>query len=50
VLRMQPRDGFGMSFQQAMRREAAERPKSRAALFWRLGMRGPIRSNPLDKK
>jgi hypothetical protein len=32
-----------------MRREAAERPNSRAALLWRLGMRLPISHNPLDR-
>ncbi|MEU4292049.1 HD domain-containing protein [Kribbella sp. NPDC026596] len=44
-----PRNGFPACFATAMRREAAERPNSRAALLWRLGMRLPMNHNPLDR-
>jgi hypothetical protein len=48
VLRLHPRDGFGVHFAQLMRREASERPRSRAALLWKLGMPLAISQNPLD--
>jgi hypothetical protein len=49
VLDAHPRDGFAAQFRQLMRREAAERPRSRAALLWRVGMRLPLAHNPLDR-
>lgn len=48
VLERHPRDGFSTAFAQQMRREATERPRSRAALMWRLGMPVAIAINPLD--
>ena len=50
ALRLHPRDGFGVHFAQLMRREASERPRSRAALLWKLGMPLAISQNPLDRK
>jgi cyanamide hydratase family protein with HD domain len=50
VVAKHPRDGFPACFATAMRREATERPNSRAALLWRLGMRLPLNHNPLDRK
>jgi hypothetical protein len=44
-----PRDGFAHLLTAAMRREARERPNSRAAVLWRLGMRIPIALNPVRK-
>jgi hypothetical protein len=32
-----------------MRREARERPRSRAALLWRMGMPIALKANPLDR-
>ncbi len=49
VVAKHPRDGFPSCFATAMRRESAERPDSRAALLWRLGMRLPLNHNPLDR-
>jgi len=49
VVAKHPRDGFPACFATAMRRESAERPSSRAALLWRLGMRLPLNHNPLDR-
>lgn len=49
VLGLHPRDGFPAEFGRLMRREAAERPASRAALGWRLGMRLPLTHNPIDR-
>ena len=43
VLARHPRDGFADYFVDAMQREARDRPRSRAGLLWRLGMRGAIR-------
>lgn len=37
-----PRSGFAACFTDLMRREAEERPHSRAGVLWRLGMRGAI--------
>jgi hypothetical protein len=48
VLDAEPREGFAVQFGQYMRREASERPRSRAALLWRLGMKLPLSHNPLD--
>lgn len=48
VLAAHPRDGFPDEFGQLMRREEGERPRSRAALLWRLGMKRPLTHNPLD--
>jgi hypothetical protein len=48
VLARHPRDDFPSCFATLMRRETAERPDSRAALLWRLGMRLPLNHNPLD--
>jgi len=45
-----PRDGFPSAFARLMRREAGERPTSRAAVLWRLGMRLPLSHNPLDQQ
>ena len=44
-----PRHGFPACFATSMRRETAERPNSRAAVLWRLGMRLPMDHNPLDR-
>jgi hypothetical protein len=49
VVAKHPRDGFPACFAAAMRRESTERPDSRAALLWRLGMRLPLNHNPLDR-
>lgn len=49
VVAKHPRDGFPDCFATLMRRESAERPNSRAALLWRLGMRLPLHHNPLDR-
>lgn len=49
VIETHPRDGFPAQFAQLMRHEASERPCSRAALLWRLGMRLPLGHNPLDR-
>ncbi len=49
VVAKYPRDGFPACVADLMRREAAERPNSRAALLWRLGMRLPVTHNPLDR-
>lgn len=44
-----PRDGFATDFTRLMRREALQRPKSRAGLSWRLGIAAAIAANPLDR-
>lgn len=49
VVGKHPRDGFPACFGVLMRREAAERPDSRAAVLWRLGLRLPLNHNPLDR-
>jgi pimeloyl-ACP methyl ester carboxylesterase len=49
VLRRHPRDGFRPAFAACMRREARLRPRSRAAVSWRLGMRVPMALNPLER-
>jgi cyanamide hydratase family protein with HD domain len=49
VVAEHPRDGFPTCFADLMRREATDRPNSRAALLWRLGMRLPVTHNPLDR-
>jgi hypothetical protein len=49
VLSAHPRAGFGVHFGQAMRREASEHPRSRAAVLWKLGMPMAITLNPLDR-
>ncbi|MEV0283432.1 MULTISPECIES: HD domain-containing protein [unclassified Kribbella] len=49
VVAKHPRDGFPTCFATLMRRESTERPNSRAALLWRLGMRLPLNHNPLDR-
>lgn len=49
VVTKHPRDGFPTCFATLMRRESAERPDSRAAVLWRLGMRLPLHHNPLDR-
>jgi hypothetical protein len=49
VVAAHPRDGFPVLFAQLMQREARERPRSRAALMWRLGMALPLSHNPLDR-
>ncbi|WP_320671958.1 HD domain-containing protein [Patulibacter defluvii] len=49
VLRRHPRGDFALRFADAMRREAVERPGSRAAVLWRSGMRIAIAANPLDR-
>ncbi|WP_280213200.1 HD domain-containing protein [Nocardia cyriacigeorgica] len=49
IVRIHPRDRFTDSFLVAMRREAHERPDSRAAVMWKLGMRVPVQLNPLNK-
>jgi hypothetical protein len=49
VVAKHPRDGFPACFVDLMRREAAERPNSRAAILWRLGMRLTVTHNPLDR-
>jgi hypothetical protein len=50
VLTQHPRLGFGDEFCRLMRRESVERPQSRAALFWRLGMKVFIATNPLERR
>ena len=50
VVARHPRDGFPACFGTLMRRESTERPNSRAALLWRLGMRLPLHHNPLDRR
>ncbi|MEU4603738.1 HD domain-containing protein [Kribbella sp. NPDC023972] len=49
VVSKYPRDGFPTCFATLMRRESKERPNSRAAVLWRLGMRLPLHHNPLDR-
>ncbi|MGK8468848.1 HD domain-containing protein [Nocardia cyriacigeorgica] len=49
IVRMHPRDGFTGAFLSAMRREARDRPDSRAAVMWKLGMRLPVSMNPLNR-
>ncbi|MEI8409664.1 MULTISPECIES: HD domain-containing protein [unclassified Kribbella] len=49
VVAQHPRDGFPDCFATLMRRESAERPNSRAAILWRLGMSLPLNHNPLDR-
>jgi hypothetical protein len=43
-----PRNQFAQNFIDAMRTEAHEHPDSRTAVLWKLGMRIPIRLNPVD--
>lgn len=43
-----PRTGFAEEFCQAMRYESVKRKSSRAAVLWKVGMRIPIVTNPLD--
>ncbi|MBB4685744.1 HD domain-containing protein [Amycolatopsis jiangsuensis] len=50
VVARHPRDGFTACFLDLMRTEAAQRPHSRAAVLWRLGMRLPASVNPLDRR
>lgn len=50
VVARHPRDGFTACFLDLMRIEAALRPRSRAAMLWRLGMRLPASFNPLDRR
>ena len=45
-----PRDGFANFFIDAMQREAHSRPRSRAGLLWRLGMRRAIRRSPVPEQ
>ncbi|MGW1617290.1 HD domain-containing protein [Streptomyces sp. NPDC002285] len=49
VVRAHPRQGFAAEFGRLMKHEAATRPRSRAALGWRMGMRLPLHCNPLDR-
>ncbi|MEV0402796.1 HD domain-containing protein [Actinoallomurus sp. NPDC050550] len=49
VLDRHPRSGFASAFVELMRREATERPRSRAGVLWRSGMRLPVSLNPLDR-
>ena len=49
ILARHPRDGFAGCFTDLMRREATERPRSRAAVLWRLGMPMVLARNPLDR-
>ncbi|TLG13999.1 cyanamide hydratase [Nocardia cyriacigeorgica] len=49
ILRAHPRDGFTDAFLAAMRREARERPDSRAAVMWKQGLRIPVAMNPLNR-
>ena len=49
VLTAHPRQAFAVEFGKLMRREARERPRSRPALFWRLGMPIVLKTNPLDR-
>ncbi|REE97767.1 HD domain-containing protein [Thermomonospora umbrina] len=48
ILQRHPRDGFAEEFERFMRREARARPRSRAAVSWRLGMAVPLHHNPID--
>jgi hypothetical protein len=50
VVARHPRDGFADAFKRCFRHEAKVRPRSRAAVAWRLGMRLPLRFNPLDRE
>ncbi|MFC0037805.1 HD domain-containing protein [Actinomadura rayongensis] len=50
VIARHPRDGFADDFGRRFRHEAAVRPRSRAAVAWRLGMRVPLRLNPLNRR
>ncbi|BAX97810.1 putative metal dependent phosphohydrolase [Mycobacteroides stephanolepidis] len=43
-----PREGFSSTFIDAMRHEATQRKSSRASVLWKIGMRLPIATNPLD--
>jgi HD superfamily phosphodiesterase len=49
ILQEHPRDRFAAEFGRLMLREKSERPRSRAALLWRLGMKLPLTHNPLDR-
>jgi hypothetical protein len=49
VLVAHPREHFAVEFGNLMRREARERPRSRAALLWRMGMPIALKANPLDR-
>ncbi|MBB5912214.1 hypothetical protein BJY24_001081 [Nocardia transvalensis] len=49
ILRRYPRTEFPGVFLSAMRREARERPDSRAAVMWKQGMRFPVQTNPLNR-
>lgn len=49
VLSRHPRDGFTDLFTSRMREEARDRPRSRAALLWRLGSGLALKTNPLDR-
>jgi hypothetical protein len=42
VLRRHPRDGFAAEMTELVRRQASERPRSRAGLLWRIGFPGLI--------
>ncbi|MGL6236595.1 MAG: HD domain-containing protein [Segniliparus sp.] len=48
VLAAHPRTGFASEFTQALRKEATSRPRSRAALSYRLGAPLAVRLNPLE--
>ncbi|WP_024801088.1 HD domain-containing protein [Nocardia sp. BMG51109] len=48
VVRAHPRDGFAPLLVRALRREAGQRPHSRAGVFWKLGIRILITHNPID--
>lgn len=50
VLNQEPRHGFVQSFGQHMAREAIERPDSRAAVVWHLGLHRTLHHNPLDRR
>jgi HD domain len=45
-----PREGFADFFIDAMKKEARSRPRSRAGLLWRLGMRRAIRRSPFREE
>ncbi|WP_040716672.1 cyanamide hydratase [Nocardia veterana] len=49
ILRRCPRADFATVFLSAMRREARERPDSRAAVMWKQGMALPVKTNPLNR-
>lgn len=49
VITKYPRDGFAAEVAGLMRREARERPRSRAACGWRLGMPVLIKHNPIER-